>query len=81
MRLRTHIATANEELITLVNEGYDVLSVVQTEYQQRKKQGIYDDGKDVDTLMEPINVWAKKVIEALERIFPTQLEAHLFLDP
>jgi hypothetical protein len=37
MRLRTHIATANEELITLVNEGYDTLMAVRTEYQRRKE--------------------------------------------
>jgi len=50
-------------------------------YQRRKQQGTYDDYKDVDALMQPVDAWANKVVEALERIFPTQLEAHLFLDP
>jgi hypothetical protein len=54
---------------------------MRTEYQRRKEQRTYDDHKDVDALVEPVNAWANKVVESLERIFPTQLEAHLFLDP
>lgn len=81
MRLRMHTATANEELVALVNEGYDALIAVQTDYRQRKKQGTYDDSKDVDQLLAPVNIWADKVVESLRRIFPTQLETHLFLDP
>jgi hypothetical protein len=34
MRLRIHAATANEELVALLNEGYDALSVVQADYQR-----------------------------------------------
>lgn len=81
MRLRIHIATADEELIALVNEGYDAISAMQANYQRRKEQGTYDDTKDVDELMGPVNTWADKVVESLGRIFPTQLEKHLFLDP
>jgi hypothetical protein len=81
MRLRIHSATANEELVALVNEGYDALSAVQADYQRRKQQGTYDDAKDIDELVAPVNTWANKVVESLGRIFPTQLETHLFLDP
>ena len=81
MRLRVHIATANEELVALVNEGYDVLSAVQAAYQDRKRTGRYDDSKDVDEVVAPIEAWATKVVEALARIFPTQLERYLFGDP
>lgn len=81
MRLRMHIATANEELVALVNEGYAAISAVQADYQSRKEKGTYDDSKDVDDLVAPVNAWANKVVESLGRIFPTQLETHLFLDP
>jgi hypothetical protein len=81
MRLRIHIAMANEELIALVNEGYDAISAVQAAYQERKASGAYNDSKDVEELIAPVNAWADKVVEALGRIFPTQLETHLFLDP
>src|SRR5947208_1158502 len=81
MRLRVHIATANEELVALVNEGYEVLEVVQADYQRRKKEGTYDDSKHVDEVVAPVNAWAEKVVESLLRTFPTQLETHLFGDP
>lgn len=81
MRLRVHAATANEELVALVNEGYDAISAMQSEYQTRKSNGTYDDSKDVDNLAAPVNAWANKVVESLGRIFPTQLETHVFLDP
>jgi hypothetical protein len=81
MRLRTHVATANEELVELLNEGYEVLSAVEADYQRRKEQHTYDDNKDVGELVAPVITWANKVVEALGRIFPTQLETHLFMDP
>lgn len=81
MRLRVHAATANEELIALINEGYDALSRVQEQYRALKGNGQYDDSKDVDALVQPINVWANRVVDAFARIFPTDLERNLFLDP
>ena len=81
MRLRVHIATANEELVALVNEGYEALAAVQDAYRRRKKEGMYDDSKDVAEVVAPVEAWATKVVEALSSIFPTQLEAHLFGDP
>jgi hypothetical protein len=81
MRLRIHAATANDELVTLVNEGYDALSLVQAEYRRRKAEQSYDDSKDVDDVVAPMNAWAEKVVEALDRMFPTPLERNVFLDP
>lgn len=81
MRLRIHLAAANEELVALVNEGYDALSTIQAEYGKRKQEGVFNDSKDVDEIVAPINQWADKVVQALGRIFPTQLETHVFLDP
>src|ERR1700730_11714818 len=75
MRLKVHIATANEELIALVNEGYEALSEVQANYEKMKDSGKNDDTKDVAGLAVPVDTWA------LGRIFPTQLEINLFSDP
>ncbi|MGB2808188.1 MAG: hypothetical protein WBC22_10630 [Sedimentisphaerales bacterium] len=72
---------ANEELVALVNEGYDAISAMQAAYQERKASEAYNDSKDVDELIAPVNAWADKVVESLGRIFPTQLEKNLFLDP
>ena len=81
MRLRIHVATANEELVALVNEGYDAVSEMQARYRHKKEDGTYNDGKDIEKLATPVNTWADKVVQSLNRIFPTQLEANLFLDP
>jgi hypothetical protein len=81
MRLRTHFASANEELVALVNEGYEAISAMQSAYQTMKDNGTYDDSKSVTGLMASVEAWEQKVVGALERIFPTQLEKNLFLDP
>jgi hypothetical protein len=81
MRLRIHAVTANDEIVALVNEGYAALGAIQGDYKLRKDQGKYDDSKDVGDVAAPINAWAAKVVGALGRIFPTQLETNLFLDP
>ena len=81
MRLRIHMATANEELVALVNEGYDAVSEMQARYRHKKEDGTYNDEKDIEKLATPVNSWADKVVQSLHRIFPTQLEANLFLDP
>src|SRR5262245_49452317 len=80
LRLRIHSATANEELVALVNEGYDALAAANAEYRRRKGLGQYDDSKDVPEIVSPIQAWTEKVAESLQRIFPTELEANLFLD-
>jgi hypothetical protein len=81
MRLRVHTSSANEELVALVNEGYEAISILMADYRTRKDKGTFDDSKDVEDLIAPVNTWANKVVESLGRIFPTQLEMHLFLDP
>ena len=81
MRLRIHAAAANEELVSLVNEGYETLSTIQSDYKRRVESGTYDDSKDADALVASMNAWKSRVVAALGRIFPTPLETHLFLDP
>ncbi len=81
MRLKVHAASANEELVALINEGYDAINSAIADYRTRKEQGTFDDSKDVNSIVAPVDAWLKKVVESLGRIFPTQLEMHVFLDP
>jgi hypothetical protein len=81
MRLRVHAAAANDELVALVNQGYEVISVAQADYAARKAAGTFDDSKHVTEVVAPINAWTDRVVAALAGIFPTMLEANLFLDP
>ena len=64
----------------MINEGYDAISTVRIEYLKRKDIGEYND-KNLNDLLEPVESWADKVVKTLDKIFPTQLERHLFLDP
>lgn len=81
MRLRLHFQLANEELISLVNEGYERINSVQADYRNRKSNGTYDENRGLGDLFACVDIWANKVVETLNRIFPTPLEANLFLDP
>lgn len=82
MRLRVHVASANEELVALVNQGYETLAGVQAEYRRRVEAGTYTDSREAAAdLVAPMNEWGECVVSALGRIFPTPLEMHLFLDP
>src|SRR5213075_2178067 len=83
MRLRVHTATANEELVALINEGYEAIAAMQASHSQRKQEGTYDDDNRAHLLevTEPVDAWSNNVMGALGRIFPTQLEQHLFANP
>jgi hypothetical protein len=65
MRLRVHTPSANEELVALVNEGYEAISIIMADYRTRKVKGTFDDSKDVEELIAPVNTWANKVVESL----------------
>lgn len=81
MRLRIHSTTANEELVELLNEGYDAVSAMQAQYEKMKEANTYDDSKDVAGLVAPMDAWLRKVSDSLLRIFPTRLELSLFENP
>ena len=81
MRLQVHFNTANEELIALINEGYAAITAVEREYRNRKAKGTFNDLQDVGNLFAPVDAWISRVVQELNRIFPTPLEANLFLDP
>ena len=81
MRLRVSFASANEDLVLLVNEGYALLDDIGVAYSKKKKGGTYDDSNDVSELAKPIEEWADRVKSDLVRIFPTPLESNIFLNP
>ena len=81
MRLKQPAAAANEELIALVNRGYQVLDRMHADYSERKGKNQFDDSKTTEIYGPWIDDWATDVVEALRRIFPTELETHTFLNP
>src|SRR3989442_8260529 len=81
MRLRVSSASANEELITLLNRGYQVLNEIHQDYAQRRQANQFDDAKTGELYGPRIDEWATQVVTALENIFPTELEVNTFLNP
>src|SRR5262249_18326308 len=81
MRLLVTAASANEELIRLVNRGYQTLESLDVKRQELKHAGIYDDEKVAEFFGPIVNPWAEEVEQALGRIFPTELEKHKFGNP
>lgn len=75
------MAPANEEMVALVNRGYGVLSSIGQDYAAKKADSTYNSDVDVARYEEQINQWARDVVATLNRIFPTELESNLFLNP
>jgi hypothetical protein len=81
MRLKVPMASANENLVALVNRGYAVLTAIEQDYAKNKKVAKYDKNADIPRYEEQVNQWAGEVVAELEGIFPTELECNLFLHP
>src|SRR5437867_909400 len=81
MRLKTPMASANERLIGLINRGWAVLEAIQVDYGKKKATARYDKDTGIAQYGEQLDRWATDVVEALDSIFPTELERNLFLNP
>jgi hypothetical protein len=81
MRLKKSKNAAEEQLIALTNEGYRILSWLQSDYREKRNQKTFNAETDHKRYEEPVNEWGDKVIDALNTIFPTEMEANLFLNP
>lgn len=74
MRLKKSLVSSEEQLVGSLNDGYQLLNEIYAEYSEKKKI-------NEDEYKAKLNEWGAKVIECLESIFPTELEAHQFLNP
>jgi hypothetical protein len=81
MRLKKSKVAAEEELVSLINEGYRILTWVKTHYHEAQEQGTFDSDRDNQLYEDAVNEWGTKVVQALNSIFPTELEANSFLEP
>jgi hypothetical protein len=81
VRLQVSMAAANEQLIALINGGYQVLANLRADYQRKKAAGVYNEAADNALHRQHIDTWANEVVTALAEIFPTELERNLFLNP
>jgi hypothetical protein len=81
MRLKIPMTSANETMIALVNRGYSVLAGIANNYRVKKNAGGYKAAEDNARYQQQMNQWGTEVAGELLRIFPTELEHNLFLNP
>jgi hypothetical protein len=81
VRLKVSMASANESLIGLINRGYVVLSAIKQDYLAKKKSGSYNEDEDNRQYGVQMDQRGTEVVAELKRIFPTELESNLFLNP
>jgi len=74
MRLKKSRISAEEELVAVLNDAYQLLNEINSTYSETKKI-------DREEFSKKLNQWDDKVIECLESTFPTELETHQFLNP
>ena len=81
MRLKKSKNAAQEQLIALVNEGYKIHAWLRSDYVEKRRQGTFDPNSDHQKYKDIVNEWGARVVDALNTIFPTELEANTFLNP
>ena len=82
MRLRKSKNAAQEELTSLINEGYRYLAWLKIHYGQKVTDGTFDPELDNKLYSDAFDMWANThVIPALGAIFPTELERNFFITP
>lgn len=81
VRLKKSRNTAEEEIVRLLNQGYQLLNTLKADYTQKRKAGTYDAAVDHQRHTNAVNEWGGDVISALNSIFPSELESNQFLHP
>lgn len=78
MRLKKSKNAAEEELVMLINEGYEIVNFMNGDYQDKLDNGTFDSEQDNQLYRSMFVEWRDKAISVLESIFPTRLEANSF---
>lgn len=82
MRLRKSKNAAQEELTSLVNEGYRYLAWLNADYAKKKADSTFSPELDNKLYSDAFETWANtQVIPSLGAIFPTELERNFFITP
>jgi len=81
MRLKKSKNTAEEELIILLNKGYHILNWLKADYSEKRRGDSFNSAVDYQKYGDVVNDWGREVINTLNSIFPTELEANQFLYP
>jgi len=82
MRLKVSRPSAEEELIRLINAGYEMRRCLWSEYDdlKRERNSIHLIDSDMEGFYSQVNKWFHLAQSALRAIFPTTLELNYFVD-
>jgi hypothetical protein len=78
MRLKKSKNAAEEELVMLINESYQILNFLYEDLHQKSENGTFDSERDYQLYESMFVEWRNKVYSGLDSIFPTSLEVHTF---
>src|SRR5216684_4384936 len=81
MRLKVSVAAANEQLLTLVTAGYQLDGKLRQDRQTKKATGTFNEQEARSFHGKEIEGWMEEVLTALDGIFPTDRECHVFMNP
>jgi hypothetical protein len=79
MRLRKSKNAAEEQVVSLLNEGYSLLERLRSQHAGRDKAQDANAGDTLQAYQQSVNDWGDNVAAELREIFPTELEVSRFL--
>ena len=81
MRLKVSRNAAEERLVVLLTEGYQLRLALNHDYRGRVAGNVFNKLVDIQRYREAFIEWATKIELGLKEIFPTDLELLVFLSP
>lgn len=78
MRLKKSKNAAEEELVMLINEAYEIVNFMNGDYQDKLDNKTFDSEQDNQLYRSMLIKWSNKVLSTLDSIFPTSIEANSF---
>lgn len=79
MRLRVSRPQCDELILSQLNTGYALARSILEDYEKKRAAGSFDPASDMPEYRKQLNVWLNITHESLVSIFPTPLEANLFV--
>src|SRR5438552_3707857 len=79
MRLRVSKPSCEERLLSCLNAGYALSRDIFSAYEAKMQAGTFSPATDLPLLKQPFRDWLDTTHQTLVDVFPTRLEANLFI--
>jgi hypothetical protein len=78
MKLKVNHNIAEDNLIGLLKEGYNIYNKINKTYQTKRASGTFDQINDIEAFSYLFSGWIKSCFIEFKNIFPTDIEANNF---